>query len=74
VVEPLRAANTLGAEPKYSWITVSDAKPVRASNGISIEPDYRPADDPTADYIVVCSGGDADQLTENSRSNGSART
>lgn len=63
VVEPLRAANALGADPKYSWVIVSDAKPVKASNGISIMPDYRPGDDPAADYIVVCSGGDADQLT-----------
>lgn len=63
VVEPLRAANALGAEPKYAWITVSDADPVTASSGISITPDYRPTDDPVADYIVVCSGGNADQLT-----------
>ena len=41
----------------------SDARPVIASNGISITPDYRPADAPAADYIVVCSGGDADRLT-----------
>lgn len=64
IVEPLRAANALGAEPRYSWITVSDSSPVDASNGISITPDYRPADDPNADFIVVCSGGDADQLTD----------
>jgi transcriptional regulator GlxA family with amidase domain len=64
VMEPLRAANALGAEPKYVWNTVSiDGKPITASNGIRINPDYSLSDDPVADYIVVCSGGDADQLT-----------
>jgi transcriptional regulator GlxA family with amidase domain len=64
VVEPLRAANALGAEPKYSWITVSATdKPITASNGITFTPDFRLAERPAADYIVVCSGGDADQLT-----------
>jgi transcriptional regulator GlxA family with amidase domain len=64
VVEPLRAANALGAEPNYSWITVSATdKPVTASNGITFTPDFRLTERPAADYIVVCSGGDADQLT-----------
>jgi transcriptional regulator GlxA family with amidase domain len=64
VIEPLRAANALGAEPKYAWNTVSiDDAPITASNGISISPDFSLTDDPTADFIVVCSGGDADQLT-----------
>jgi transcriptional regulator GlxA family with amidase domain len=64
VVEPLRAANALGAEPKYSWITVSSTdKPITASNGITFTPDFRLTERPSADYIVVCSGGDADQLT-----------
>jgi transcriptional regulator GlxA family with amidase domain len=64
VVEPLRAANALDADPKYSWITVSATdRPVTASNGITFTPDFRLADDPPADFIVVCSGGDADQLT-----------
>jgi transcriptional regulator GlxA family with amidase domain len=64
VVEPLRAANALGADPKYSWMTVSATdKPITASNGITFTPDFRLAERPSADYIVVCSGGDADQLT-----------
>ncbi|HKP23019.1 MAG TPA: GlxA family transcriptional regulator [Dongiaceae bacterium] len=64
VVEPLRAANALGAEPQYSWITVSATdKPITASNGITFTPDFRLNERPAADYIVVCSGGDADQLT-----------
>lgn len=64
VIEPLRAANALGAEPKYLWNTVSiDDRPITASNGISITADFSLAADPAADFIVVCSGGDADQLT-----------
>jgi transcriptional regulator GlxA family with amidase domain len=64
VVEPLRAANALGTEPRYSWITVAiDDKSITASNGISFKPDFSVALDPSADYIVVCSGGNADQLT-----------
>ncbi len=64
VIEPLRAANALGAEPGYSWITVAlDSKPITASNGIRIDPDFSVKDDPPADFMVVCSGGDADQLT-----------
>src|SRR5262244_4222349 len=64
VIEPLRAANALGADPGYSWNTVAlDGRLVTASNGIGIKPDFSVADDPAADFIVVCSGGDADQLT-----------
>ena len=64
VIEPLRAANALGALPAYSWSTVAnDSQPVTASNGVRIAPDYSVTDEPRADYIVVCSGGDADQLT-----------
>ncbi|MEZ5829623.1 MAG: GlxA family transcriptional regulator [Dongiaceae bacterium] len=65
VMEPLRAANILGAEPSYSWSTVApEGRQVIASNGIGIRPDYAVADDPAADFIVVCSGGNADQLTD----------
>lgn len=64
VIEPLRAANALGAEPGYSWSTVAiDDQPVIASNGIGLNPDFALNDDPAADFIVVCSGGNADQLT-----------
>ncbi len=54
VIEPLRAANALGAEPRYTVI---------ASSGISLNPDFSVDEDPPADFIVVCSGGNADQLT-----------
>lgn len=64
VIEPLRAANALGAEPAYSWSTVAlDDKSIVASNGISLNPDFSVKEDPPADFIVVCSGGNADQLT-----------
>jgi len=64
VVEPLRAANLLGAVPEYSWLTVGlDGTPLTASNGITFKPDFAVGDDPVADSIVVCSGGNADQLT-----------
>jgi len=64
VIEPMRAANALGADPPYSWSTVApDGRLVTASNGIGIQPDFAVADNPSADFIVVCSGGDADQLT-----------
>ena len=64
VIEPLRAANALGAEPSYSWSIVTlDHKPITASNGISLNPDFSVGDDPAADFMVVCSGGNADQLT-----------
>ncbi|HZS81731.1 MAG TPA: GlxA family transcriptional regulator [Stellaceae bacterium] len=64
VIEPLRAANALGAAPGYRWSTVAPGRTsVAASNGIVLSPDFSVDDDPPADFIVVCSGGDADQLT-----------
>src|SRR5258708_33883453 len=64
VTEPLRAANARGAEPRYAWTAVAlDGRQVTASNGIGIKPDFSVADDPAADFIVVCSGGNADRLT-----------
>lgn len=63
VIEPLRAANALGAAPPYSWHTVAGhGRSVVSSSGIAIAADFRVADDPPADDIVVCSGGDADQI------------
>jgi transcriptional regulator GlxA family with amidase domain len=63
VIEPLRAANILSGKQCYSWITVGpdDAKVV-ASNGVGIDPDYGVRSAPSADRIVVCSGGNADNL------------
>jgi len=63
ILEPLRAANALGADPPYSWMTVSTARSVTASNGIDLKADYTLDDDPAVDFVVVCSGGNADQLT-----------
>jgi transcriptional regulator GlxA family with amidase domain len=63
VIEPLRAANTLSGKPCYSWMTVGlhEGK-VFASNGVGIDPDQSVRAAPLVDRIVVCSGGDADQL------------
>jgi transcriptional regulator GlxA family with amidase domain len=64
VIEPLRAANAIAARPLYDWIIVGpDDNLVVASNGIAIAPHFSVGNAPTADYIVVCSGGDADRLS-----------
>lgn len=63
VIEPLRAANTITGRRLYDWtIVASDDAPVTASNGIVVAPHHAAAKAPAADYIVVCSGGDADRL------------
>src|SRR5262245_34214635 len=64
VIEPLRAANTVAKRALYEWITVSgDDGIIVASNGIAITPNYTAKEAPEADYVVVCSGGDADRLS-----------
>jgi transcriptional regulator GlxA family with amidase domain len=64
VVEPLRAANAIMSKKLYDWIVVGpENEPVVASNGITIAPHFSAANAPNADFIVVCSGGDADRLT-----------
>ncbi|HUL05959.1 MAG TPA: GlxA family transcriptional regulator, partial [Candidatus Acidoferrum sp.] len=64
VIEPLRAANAIAARQLYDWIIVGpDDKLVVASNGIAIAPHFSVGNAPTADYIVICSGGDADRLS-----------
>jgi putative intracellular protease/amidase len=64
VIEPLRAANVISARKLYDWIIVGpDDKLVVASNGIAVAPHFSVSNAPTADYIVVCSGGDADRLS-----------
>jgi transcriptional regulator GlxA family with amidase domain len=64
VIEPLRAANTLLGQAAYEWsIVASDENAVLASNGIAVTPNHAVGSAPQADYIVVCSGGDADRLT-----------
>ncbi|WP_119389359.1 GlxA family transcriptional regulator [Taklimakanibacter lacteus] len=63
VIEPLRAANTISGARLYEWIIVGpDEATVTASSGIDVTPHHAAARAPTADYIVVCSGGDADRL------------
>lgn len=64
VIEPLRAANAIASAKLYDWTIVGpDEKTVMASNGIAVAPHHAAAKAPSADYIVVCSGGDADRLT-----------
>lgn len=64
VIEPLRAANALAGRTLYEWaIVASDDATVVASNGIPITANFLSADAPPADYLVVCSGGDADRLS-----------
>lgn len=63
VVEPLRAANAIAGRELYAWQTVSaSSAPVMASNGAALAPDATVQDDPFADRIVVCTGGDAENL------------
>jgi transcriptional regulator GlxA family with amidase domain len=63
VLEPLRAANAIASNKLYDWVVVGpDGDTVLASNGIAIAPDFAAANAPVVDYIVVCSGGDADRL------------
>jgi transcriptional regulator GlxA family with amidase domain len=62
-IEPLRAANRLGATPSYRWTTVSAFdRRVNASSGLQFMAEYLAAEAPGVDRIVVCSGGDADQF------------
>jgi transcriptional regulator GlxA family with amidase domain len=64
VVEPLRAANAITSKKLYDWVVVGpEDEPVVASNGIAIQPHFSAANAPRADFIVVCSGGDADRLS-----------
>jgi transcriptional regulator GlxA family with amidase domain len=64
VIEPLRAANRLRGEALYEWAIVgSEEGVIKASSGIAVTPDFSAQNAPLADYIVVCSGGDADRLS-----------
>lgn len=63
IIEPLRAANVLAGRQHYRWIVVgAKSGPVGASNGVVISPNHYAADNPKADRIVICSGGDADHI------------
>jgi transcriptional regulator GlxA family with amidase domain len=62
-IEPLHAANRLGATPSYRWTTVSAFdRRVNASSGLQFMAEYLAAEAPGVDRIVVRSGGDADQF------------
>ena len=64
VIEPLRAANVLAGKDLYQWSVVGSSDgPIVASNGISVSPNFAARNAPSTDYIVVCSGGDADRLS-----------
>jgi transcriptional regulator GlxA family with amidase domain len=62
VIEPLRVANHLGADPQYSWCTVSAGEAaVSSSSGIRFDADYAACLAPSVQMLVVCSGGNADR-------------
>jgi transcriptional regulator GlxA family with amidase domain len=64
VVEPLRAANAIADRKLYEWIIIGpDKGDVVASNGVAVATHFAAANAPRADYVVVCSGGDADRVT-----------
>lgn len=64
VIEPLRAANAIADRKLYEWIIVGpEEKNIVASNGVAVSAHFVAANAPSADYIVVCSGGDADRVT-----------
>jgi len=64
LVEPLRAANLLLGETRFSWAAVGlTHDPVAASNGFTITPDHAVSDAPVVDRVVLCSGGDAERIT-----------
>mgnify|MGYP001819011001 CR=1 FL=1 len=58
-VEPLRMANRICGEERYSWVSISaDGKPVQASDGMSVNVDHGIVDAELAslDAIIVCGG------------------
>ena len=64
VIEPLRAANVLAGKDLYQWSVIGSSDgPIVASNEISVSPNFAANNAPSTDYIVVCSGGDADRLS-----------
>ena len=64
IVEPLHAAKRLlrGSFTPGPLLGRMKASVV-ASNGIAVTPHFSAVNAPTTDYIVMCSGGDADRLT-----------
>jgi transcriptional regulator GlxA family with amidase domain len=62
VIEPLRVANMLCPEADYRWLTVTTAgRSVTSSSGLKFATDFNVADGPDVDWLVVCSGGNADR-------------
>jgi transcriptional regulator GlxA family with amidase domain len=56
-IEPLRAANRLTREQRFSWELFSrDGAPVRASNGIEIAVHGAAGDERPLDLLLVCAG------------------
>ncbi|MHA7776295.1 GlxA family transcriptional regulator [Roseibium sp. M-1] len=63
VIEPLRAANTLSGRELYQWQVVGPSRePVVASNGVAVTPSFAAIENPAADRIVVCTGGNAENI------------
>lgn len=63
IIEPLRAANTIAGRELYRWHVVGTTRdPVVASNGVAVTPDYAAHEDPVAARIVVCTGGNAENV------------
>jgi transcriptional regulator GlxA family with amidase domain len=62
VIEPLRVANILCPEADYRWLTVTTSgRSVQSSSGLTIATDFNVAEGPDVDWLVVCSGGNADR-------------
>jgi len=62
VIEPLRVANILCPKADYRWLTVTTSgKTVTSSSGLAFATDFNVADGPDVDWLVVCSGGNADR-------------
>jgi transcriptional regulator GlxA family with amidase domain len=61
VIEPLRVANILCPEADYRWLTVTTSgRSVASSSGLTLTTDFNVADGPDVEWLVVCSGGNAD--------------
>lgn len=62
VIEPLRVANALCPEADYQWLTVTTSgRSVASSSGLAFATDFNVAEGPDVDWLVVCSGGNADR-------------
>jgi len=62
VIEPLRVANALCPEADYQWLTVTTSgRSVVSSSGLAFATDFNVTEGPDVDWLVVCSGGNADR-------------